>query len=86
MFSLASRVTYHPKLKFLPKFDTYAGGAIIVRFGHSKLPDETHSKWSADFSPVLGLRYYIAKRFAFTGEYAYDHTSNITLGFSILIN
>ena len=84
LYSAAARLTYHPRI--LPRLDTYVGVAPIVRYGTLSAANNNEYKWSTDISPVAGARYYFFNRFALTGEFAYDTSSNVTVGFSILLN
>jgi len=84
LYSAAARLTYHPNL--IQRLDTYFGVAPIVRYGTIAEANNNEYKWSTDISPVVGARYYLFDRFALTGEFAYDTSSNVTVGFSILLN
>lgn len=84
LYSTALRMTYHPKT--VDKLDAYFGGTALLRYGTLSTGNETTGKWSTDYSPVVGARYYLLSRFALTGEFAYDTSSNVTLGFALLFN
>ena len=84
LYSSAFRLTYHPRL--VDKLDTYLGATAVLRFGTLRSADDISGKWSTDYSPVIGARYYLLSRLAITGEYAYDTSSNLTLGMALLIN
>lgn len=83
MYALSSRLTYHPKAQSI--LNPYFGAAAILRLGTMSSSANSSFKWSYGFSPVVGIRYYVSDNISFTGEFAYDSTSNITLGFAFLI-
>lgn len=84
LYTAAARLTYHPFV--IEKLDLFAGVSPIVRYGTVVVENGNEFKWSADISPVIGARYYLFDRFAVSGEFAYDTSSNITLGFAVLLN
>jgi hypothetical protein len=84
LYTAGLRATYHPS--FHHKLDTYAGVAGIARLGTLTDGSTTERKWSTAISPVIGARYHLSKGFALTAEFAYDTSTNITVGFAISIN
>ena len=84
LYSVAARITYHPKIT--RKLDAFAGVAPIIRYGTLVEQNNNEFKWSTDISPVVGIRYFLLDRFALSGEFAYDTSSNVTLGFALLLN
>lgn len=83
LYSSSLRMTYH--VKVLEKLDPYVGVGATLRFATLGSADLLSPKWSHDFTPIIGARYYLLNRFAFTAEFAYDNSSNVTLGFAILL-
>lgn len=84
LYSAAVRFTYHPLL--VDKLDTYIGFTPILRYGTFVQENGNEFKWSTDISPVVGARYYIFESVGLSTEFAYDSSTNFTLGISFLFN
>ncbi len=84
LYSAAARLTYHPLL--VNKLDAYVGFAPILRYGTLVQENGNEFKWSADISPVVGARYYVFDSIGLSAEFAFDTSSNITVGMAFLFN
>ena len=84
LYTAGLRATFHPN--FHHKLDTYAGVAGVMRLGTLSDGTSTDRKWSSAVSPVIGARYHLSPGFALSGEFAYDTSTNFTVGFAVSIN